>query len=79
MMGPDYEEDRVDNGHEREPPRDPVDHGGLSVGGGELIDDGTEKEDVDDGPNEESPSGWGEIRLPDGSVDGLRVDHGVDV
>lgn len=48
MVGPNGEEDGVEDGKEREPPGDPVDHDGLCMGRGELIDDGAEEEEVDD-------------------------------
>ena len=40
VIGPDRDKDREEDGHEREPPGDPVDYDDLSAGGGELIDDG---------------------------------------
>ena len=79
MIGPDYDEYCVDDGHERKAPGKPIDHDSLSAGGGELIDDGTKQEDVDDGPNEEGPTSWGEIRLLDVFVYGLRGDCGVNI
>ena len=40
VIGPDYDEDPVERGHDWEPPGDLVDHDVLSAGRGELIDDG---------------------------------------
>jgi len=79
MVGPNGDEDDVEDREEREPPGDSVDHDGLGVGGGELVDDGAKEEEVDDGPSEEGPIGWGEVRLLDVSVNGLRGGYGVDV
>ena len=79
LVGPDTDQDGIQDGQEREPPGDPVNHDGLCVGGRELVDDGAEEEEVDDGPGEESPDGRGEIRLLDVTVDGVRGSYGVDV
>lgn len=79
VVGPNGDEDGVENGEEREPPGDSVDHDSLRVGGGELVDDGAKKEEVDERPSEECPIGWGEIRLLDVPVNGLRGSYGVDV
>ena len=46
---------------------------------GELVDDGAEEEKVDDGPSEEGPTGWGEVRLLGVTVEGLGGGYGVDV
>jgi len=58
LVSPDGDEDGVEDGEEREPPRDSVDDDGLGVDGGELVDDGAEKEEVDERPGEEGPTGW---------------------
>ena len=79
VVGPNGNEDGVEDGEEREPPRDPVDYNGLCVNGGELVDDGAQEEEVDDRPSEEGPTGWGEVRLLDVGVDGVRGGYGVDV
>ena len=79
VVGPDGNEDCVEDGEEREPPGDSVNHDGLCMGGSELVDDGAKKEEVDDRPSEEGPIGWSEVRLLDVSVDGLRGGYGVDV
>jgi len=79
MVGPDCDEYSVEDGEEREPPGDPVDNDGLGVDGGELVDNGAEKEEVNDGPGEEGPIGWSEVRLFDVAVDGLGGGYGVDV
>jgi len=79
MVSPDGDEDGVEDGKEREPPGDSVNHDSLGVGRGELVDDGAKKEEVNDGPGEEGPIGWSEIRLLDVSVDGVRGGYGVDV
>ena len=63
VIGPDWDEDRTKSHQQGELPGDPVDHDSLSAWGGELIDDGSKQEDVDDRPNEEGPNGWGEVRL----------------
>ena len=68
MVGPNGNGDRIEDGEERESPGDAVNHDPLCVGGGELVDDGAEEEEVDDGPGEEGPFGWGEVRLLDGAV-----------
>ena len=78
MIGPYYDEDRVYDGHDRECPRDHVDHKSLSAVRGELIDDGAKQEYMDGGPNEEGPTSWGEIRLLDVFVDGLWGNRGTD-
>ena len=77
MIDPDWDEDRVEDDQEGELPGDPVDHDSLSAWGGELIDDGSKQEDVDDRPNEEGPNSRGEVRLFDVLVDRLRGDHGL--
>ena len=79
VAGPKGDEDGVENGEEREPPGDSVDHDRLRVNRGELVDDGAEEKEVDDGPGEESPVGRGEVRLLDVAVDGLGGGYGVDV
>lgn len=79
VVGPDGNEDCVEDGEERESPGDSVNHDGLGVGGSELVDDGAKKEEVDDRPSEEGPVGWSEVRLLDVSVDGVRGGYGVDV
>jgi len=79
VVSPDGDEDGVEDGEEREPPGDSVDHNGLCMGRGELVDDGAKEEEVDDRPSEEGPIGWGEVRLLDVSVDGVRGGYGVDV
>ena len=73
------DEDSIDDGEEREPPGDSVDHDRLRVSRGELVYDGAEEEEVDDGPSEEGPTGWGEVRLLDITVEGLGGSDGVDV
>jgi len=79
LFGPEENEDRVEDGEERESPGDSVNYDGLCVGGSELVDDGAKKEEVDDRPSEEGPVGWSEVRLLDVSVDGMRGGYGVDV
>ena len=79
MVGPGGYIDDGEDGEEREPPRDSIDHDSLCMGGGELVDDGAKKEEVDDRPSEEGPIGWGEVRLLDVRVDRLRGGDGVDV
>ena len=79
VMGPDGDEDGVEDREEGEPPGDAVDHDGLGVGGSKLIDDCAKEEEVDDGPSEEGPTGWSEVRLLDAAVDGLGGGHGVNV
>jgi len=79
VVGPNGDEDGVEDGEEREPPAYPVDHDGLRVSGGELVDDGAQEEEVDDGPSEEGPSGRGEVRLLDVVVDRVRGGYCVDV
>jgi len=79
LVGPDADEGGVQDAQEREPPGDPVDYDSLCMGGGELIDDSAKEEEVDDGPSEERPDRWGEIRLFEISVDSVRGDYGVDV
>jgi len=76
VVGPYGNEDGVEDGEEREPPGDSVDHDGFCVGGSELIYDGAKKEEVDDRPSEEGPAGWSEVCLLDVSVDGLRGGYG---
>ena len=49
------------------------------MGGGELVDDGAEEKEVDEGPSEEGPIGGSEVRLLDVAIDGLRGGDGVDV
>lgn len=79
VVGPDADEHGVQDCEERESPRDPVNYDGLCMGGGELIDDGAEEEEVDDRPSEERPDGWGEVRLLDVAVDRVRGSYGVYV
>ena len=79
MVGPNGDEDGVEDGEERESPGDSVDHDRLRVSRGELVDDGAEEEEVDDGPGEKGPTGWGEVCLLDAAVEGLGGGYGVDV
>ena len=79
VVGPNGNKDGVEDGEEREPPGDSVDDDGFCVGGGELINDSAEEEQMDDRPSEEGPIGWGEVRLLDVTVDGVRGGYGVDV
>jgi len=79
VLGPNGDKDGVEDGEEREPPGDSVDHDGLGVGGGELINDGAEEEKVNDRPSEEGPIGRSEVRLLDVSVDGMWGGYGIDV
>lgn len=79
VVGPDGDEGGVEEGEEREPPGDSVNHDGLCVGGSELVDNGAEKEEVDDRPSEEGPTSWSEVRLLDVSVDVVWGGYGVDV
>ena len=79
VIGPDADEDGVQDSEEGEPPGNTIDDHGLRVGGGELVDDGTKKEEVDDGPSEERPVGRCEVGLLDAPVDGVRGNYGVDV
>lgn len=79
VMGPDGDEDGIQDGHEGEAPGDTVDYDGLCVGGGELVDDGAKEEEVDNRPSEERPNGRGEIRRLDVPVDGMGRGYGVDV
>ena len=51
LVGPEDDEGRVKGDQERKPPRYSVDHDGLRSGG-ELVDDGAKKEEVDYIPNE---------------------------
>ena len=78
-MGPNGDEDGVEDGEEREPPGDSVDHDSLRVSRGELVNDGAEEEEVDDGPSEKGPTGWGQVRLLGVTVEGLGGGDGVDV
>ena len=79
VVGPDGDEDGVEDCEEREPPGDAVDHYGLRVGGSELVDDCAEEQEVDDRPSEEGPTGWSEVRLLDVAVDGPGGGYGVNV
>ena len=79
VVGPDGDEDGVEDGEEGEPPRDPVDHDGLCVDGGELVNNSAKKEEVDDRPSEKGPIGWSEVRLLDVPVDVMGGGYGVDV
>ena len=51
---PQVHVDRVEDGEEGEAPRDAVDDDALA-GGEELVDDGAEEEEVDEGPDAERP------------------------
>jgi len=79
VVGPNGDEDGVEDSEEREPPSNAVDYDRLCVSGGELVDDGAQEEEMDDGPGEEGPTGRGEIRLFDVVVDRVRGGYGVDV
>lgn len=79
VVGPNGNENSVEDSEEGEPPGNPVDYDDLRVGGGELVNDGAQEEEVNDGPSEEGPNGGGEVRLLDIVVDGLRGGYGVYV
>ena len=69
-IGPDRDKDQIESSQNWEPPRNPVNHDGLCMGGGELINDSCGNEEVDDRPGEEGPIGWGKVRLFDVVVNG---------
>ena len=55
MVGPDGDEGGIEDGEEREPPGVSVNDGSLGADRGELVDDGAEKEEVDDRPPTRTP------------------------
>ena len=59
---PDADVDGVEHGKKREAPADALDDEFLA-GIGKLVEKETEKEEVNERPDEEGPRGWGEIRL----------------
>ena len=75
---PGVDVDRVEGGEEGEAPADAVDDDALSACG-ELVDDGAEKEEVDEGPDAECPRGGGDVGLPARAVGGGGTGDGVDV
>ena len=79
VVGPDGDEDGVEDREEREPPGDSIDYDGLCVGGSELVDDCAKEEEVDNGPSEEGPASWSEVRLLEVAVDGAGRGYGVNV
>ena len=79
LVHPEGDEDRIEDSKEGKPPGDVVDYDGLRSGRGELVDDGAEKEEVDDRPNKEDRISWGEIRLLDVFGDRPWGDYEVDV
>lgn len=76
---PQVDVDGVEDGEEGKAPGDAVDDYGLGVCGGELVDDGGEEEEMDDGPDGKGPAGRGEVGLLDGGVDGAGGGDGVEV
>ena len=70
--------DRIEDGEEGEAPGDAVDDDALA-GGEELVDDGAEEEEVDEGPDKEGPGRGRQVRLLPGVVDVGGGGDGVDV
>jgi hypothetical protein len=60
LMRPEVDVDGIQDSEQRESPRDTVDDDALAMGE-ELIDDGAEEENVNDGPGQEGPWSRGEI------------------
>lgn len=75
---PDADVDGVEDDEEGETPVDTIDDDLLS-GFEELVDDGSEKEEVDDRPEAEYPGSGSEVSLLAGAVDWSRSSDGVDV
>jgi len=79
VRGPQVDVDRVEDGEEGKAPGDSVDDDGLGVRGGELVDDGAEQQEMDDGPDDKGPVGRGQVGLLDRGVDGTRRGDRVQV
>jgi hypothetical protein len=60
--GPNIDVNGVEEAEGGEAPADTVDDDSLAVGG-KLVDDGTEKEEVDERPDREGPRGGGDVGL----------------
>jgi len=77
-MRPDVDVDGVEEEKEGEAPVDAVDDD-LLAALEELVDDGSEEQEVDDRPDAEGPAGWGQVGLLTGAVDVMGTSNGVDV
>jgi hypothetical protein len=60
--GPNIDVDGIEEAEGGEAPADTVDDDSLAVGG-KLVDDGAEKEEVDERPDREGPRGGGDVGL----------------
>lgn len=69
---------RIEEAEEGEAPRNAFDDYFLARGG-ELVNDSTKKEQVDERPNQKGPWGRGYVCLPASEVDIMRCRYGVDV
>ena len=70
-MGPDGDIDGIEHGKKREAPADTIDDEFLALVG-KLVENETEKEEVNERPDEEGPRGRSEIGLLCGAVHVLR-------
>lgn len=68
----------IQDAKEREAPRYSIDDYFLARGG-ELVDDSTQKKQVDERPNQKGPWSRGYVCLPATEVDIMRCRYGVDV
>jgi len=75
-LTPDVDIDGVEEDEEREAPVNAIDDGLLAVLGG-LIDDGSEKKEVNDRPDAEHPARWSEVGLLAHTVVRVRSSYGV--
>lgn len=75
---PDVDVDGVEDDEEREAPVDAVDDN-LLARFEELVDNGAEEKEMDNGPDAKGPSGRSEVGLLAGAVVVVRSSNGVDV
>lgn len=78
MGHPKIDVDGVEDGEEGETPRNSVNDNQLSARE-ELVDDGTEKEEVDKRPDKERPGGRSDVRFLPIIVDGRGTSYRVDI
>lgn len=77
-MRPNVDVDRVEDSEEGEAPANTVDNDRLAVGG-ELIKDGAEEEEVNEGPDAERPRRRGNVGLLARAIGRGRSGNGVNV
>jgi len=78
LSSPDVDINTGKDGQEREAPGDAIDDGAFT-GREELVNNESEEEQMDEGPDSECPWGGGEVGFFTGAVDGVGCSDAVDV